>query len=45
MSGNRLVFSHSTFIIKFKECLTIASLRSSKHRVALVSPQIDLENR
>ena len=44
MSGNRLVLSHSTFFIKFKECLTIALLRASKNRLPLVSPQIDLEN-
>ena len=44
LGDNRLVLSHSTFFIKFKGHLTIASLRASKHRLAWVSPQKDLEN-
>ena len=44
LGGNRLVLSHSMFFTKFKEHLTNASLRASKHRLAWVSPQKVLEN-
>ena len=45
LGGNRLVLFHSTTFTKFKEYLTIASLRASKHLLAWVSPKKDLENR